>query len=164
VLRFRWKSGSKRAGHIVWTDGMDMLVSDEFVRRIDGLSGWKTVPVQLEGEAHREGESYYYFMVTGTCGEFEQQKSVLLPRAGRAFDLYRGLCFAETKEQADFCMPANPSLDFTFASGRVCEALEPLRCNNVELIPCTEMLVQTWTYLAILEKSGLVSAKGRGDS
>lgn len=159
ALRFRWKMGSKNAGHVVWTDGAELLVSKPFIALLEKFSGWVAFPAILEGARKQISEEYFYLVVTGRCGRYLQNKTVRLIRTDVAFDLYRGLCFAETRTAPDLSMPENPSLRFVFVNERVCSAIKSLRCSNVDLTPCDEVILQPWVYLAVLEKSGEIGPR-----
>lgn len=156
ALRFRWKMGSKNAGHLVWTDAAEILVSQPFVDALAGLSGWKALPIVLEGDRRRASKNYYYLVVDGRCGAFLQEKTAREPRSDRAFDLYRGLCFTETQSKPDFSMPSNPSIRFVFVTERARVSIAALKCSSVALTPCEQVLLHPWVYVALLEKTGQI--------
>jgi hypothetical protein len=152
-LQYEWKMGARRPAHLIWTDGMGVLLSTEFVAAIHGLTGWSSIPVSMLLPQTSVADNYCQLVVTGRCGHFEPQRTIKLPAGSdRAWDLYKGLCFGESETGADICMPRE-RLNFIFVSDAFSKVVATLAGDVAETTPCEEVLTQPWTYASVVEKT-----------
>jgi len=138
-LRFRWKMGARKPGHLIWTDDCTILLSDELKKRLRSCSGWQSMPVTLSLQNLKSAGSYHLMSVNGRCGSYIPEKTRKMPAGpSRAWEMYQGLCFEAGAEGADLCMPMEPTLHI-FMSERAASVIRDL-CDNATLTPCEEVV------------------------
>src|ERR1700741_3244737 len=78
-LEFRWKMGSKTLGDVVLTDDIELLGSARFLKSIEGLPGWSSVPVNLVLPTGQPVNGFHCLIITGRTGAFLQNRTTKLP-------------------------------------------------------------------------------------
>lgn len=86
---------------LIWTTYAGLFLISSRVRDLlenEGITGWRTYPVEVTGRQGAVIPGYHGFAVTGRCGPFDLSKSQMIikpppvPR-GRAAPYHRGLFF-----------------------------------------------------------------------
>ena len=122
------------------------LVSDKVVNllRGEGITGWRTFPVEVTGKGGTPITGYHGFAVTGRCGPVDPRRSVpaILPPlvpGGPARHQRLGLYFdLNTWDGSDVFVPAN--IDRVFVVRRVKEVLERNKIPRCEFEPAKEAI------------------------
>jgi hypothetical protein len=102
-----------------------------------GVSGWRTVEVDLrtpEGEAIR---GYALLIITGRCGRIDNTRSVQVKREivgnPRGALVWRGMYFDErTWDGSDVFAPEGTA--FAFATDKAKQTLDEIRATNIEIV------------------------------
>jgi hypothetical protein len=142
-VRFHHDEGSRVKDHIGTTWALLHLVSDRFIRALDGFSGWRTYPVEVYDTGGDLIAGYQGLAVSGRCGPIDDELSpvmVLPPPVpqGAAMPHRIGIRFwPETWDGSDVFMPENTG--WVLVTQEVRDALTAAKITGIELDRITEI-------------------------
>jgi len=128
--------GRRAPGDFIWTqDPLIVIVSDRVKQALEsnGLTGWRTYPVQLRDESERTMLGFSGLTITGRCGSLDWSRSLPVLRTYRSgtFANYRGIFFREDSwDGSDLFMPED--LAWMFTSERFSALAQKLRLRNAK--------------------------------
>lgn len=136
--------GFRHPGPAVWTRWVaPLLLADKIVEHLrgEGLTGWDTYPVKLEGKDGAPMPRYRGLVVTGRCGPVDDTRARKVRKRlpGGRFPVWKGMYFEEaTWDGSDFFMPAGNN-GRTFTTMAVVEAFRRANVKNVKFTPLPEV-------------------------
>lgn len=90
-----------RPSDLIWTTFAGLFLVSDRLRELlesEGITGWKTYPVEVTDRSGEVYPGYHGLAVTGRCGPFDLSKSQMIIKPppvsqGRAAPYHRGLFF-----------------------------------------------------------------------
>lgn len=127
----------------MWTQhACVFLVSSRVVEafRAEGVTGWKTYPVDLCGIQNERIEGYHGFAVTGRCGPIDNSRctpSIKMTPSGLV-TVWLGMHFdPDSWDGSDVFLPCGTA--HVMMTEKVRRLIEGARLSNAELHPVTEV-------------------------